>query len=87
MDSLFQKAMNNPAVKKLRGLEQTRVARVAKRQEITKQRIVKTLEHLDTSVKTTFTDSLRAKADDLQERADDLRKAADELAALFDAPE
>jgi hypothetical protein len=76
LDSLFQKAMANPAVKKLRALEQSRVARVTQRQAVRRERLVQTLRHVDVAAK----DAVLAK---VQERADDLKALADDLAAAL----
>ena len=69
LTSTFQKAMASPAVKKLRALEQQRVARASAKHTARRERFMQTLQHVDTAIKTELKDSLKTQADDLLEIA------------------
>lgn len=67
-----QKILGSPAVKKLRTLEQSRMARVSQRHKERKDRLVKTLEHLDTAIKAECAQEATKRAEELQARSKDI---------------
>ena len=77
MDTLkttFQSALNNPAIKKLRTLEQARLARFTSKNTARTEKLTKLMHTLDAAAKAEFVEyaqtqavSLKAQADDLQE--------------------
>lgn len=69
LSSTFQKAMASPTVKKLRALEQQRVARIKANHVLRRERLMQTLQHVDTAVKTELKDALKTQARDLEELA------------------
>lgn len=65
--STFQKAMASPTAKKLRALEQARVARIKANHTARRERLVQTLQHVDLAIKTELKDALKTQARDLEE--------------------
>lgn len=85
MDSLktlqtnVQTALSSPAVKKLRALEQTRMARITAKHAASRARVVSTLEHLDAASKSALSDAVTRRAEDLRAQAQDLADLVDAI--------
>lgn len=71
-----QKAMASPTVKKLRALEQTRVARVTQKHAARRARASETLKSIDAAAKAAAVSAATRRAADLQAQADDLEAQA-----------
>lgn len=70
----FQKLMANPTVKKLRAVEQRRMARLTVR----KQSLQQTLEKFDALAKEAVVESLKDRAEELKLQADDFLEVFDQ---------
>lgn len=84
MESLqqrVQKVFASPVVKKLRTLEQSRMARISQRHKESKDRLIKTLEHVDIAVKEELTREATRRAEDLQQKSKDILELIDSLSA------
>jgi hypothetical protein len=75
MDTLkttFQSALNSPAAKKLRTLEQARLARVTAKNTVRTEKLTKLVHTLDAAAKAEFAEFAKAQAESLKAQADDL---------------
>ncbi len=64
----LSKAMHHPTVKNARAAEHSRMAKASKRHAVVRQRLVNTLQHLDSAAKSACIDDLQELAAALQER-------------------
>ena len=71
-----QRAMASPTVKKLRALEQTRVARITQKHAARRARASETLTSIDAAAKAELAKAATRRAADLQAQADDLEAQA-----------
>jgi len=75
MDTLktnFQSVLKNPAIKKLRTLEQARLARFTSKNTARTEKITKLMHTLDAAAKAEFVEYAQTQADSLKAQADDL---------------
>ena len=82
LSSLFQQAMASPAVKKLRALEQTRMARVTAKHAARRERLAQTLQQADVAVKAELAEYLETQADQARAQAQDLLELSEILKDL-----
>jgi hypothetical protein len=82
LSSLFQQAMASPAVKKLRALEQTRMARVTAKHAARRERLSHTLQQADVAVKAELAEYLETQADQARAQAQDLLELSEILKNL-----
>lgn len=79
LQAAFQKTMASPAVKKLRALEQRRMARIATTQKARSDRFTKTIQHLDAAAKAELANAATRRADELEAQARDIQDLAEAL--------
>jgi hypothetical protein len=82
LSSLFQQAMASPAVKKLRALEEARMARVTAKHAARRQRLTHTLQQADVAVKAELAEYLETQADQARAQAQDLQELSEILKTL-----